>query len=480
VKWRRYPKYKPSGVEWLGEVPEHWAIKPLMALTEQRRPIMYGIVLPGPDMEDGPLIVKGGDVKPGRLTPDMLCRTTYEIEAAYVRSRLKVNDVVFSIRGTVGEAELVPIEIEGANLTQDAARIASDVSIYPRWLLYAVKAKAVVDSLLALSLGAAVRGVNIRDLKRVKVPCPDQPEQRAIAHFLDRTIAKIDTLVAKKRTLIERLKEKRTALISRTITRSLPPDAARAAGLDPYPKLKSSGVDPVGEIPERWQVRRLKYFITRIEQGWSPECDSSPAAADEWGVVKAGCCNGGRFDSSENKRLPDELEPPTHLELQPGDILMSRASGSEQFVGSVAMIAEITRERLLLSDKTYRLRCDTTKIVPRLVPRFFQCPVGRFQIEAVIRGASGLAKNISQSDVRRLVFPLPPLREQEVIAQFLDGEVARVDQMIGKIEAAIDRLQEYRTALITAAVTGKIDVRNEARHEAATPADEDTLIPNTV
>jgi type I restriction enzyme S subunit len=212
------PKLKPSGIDWLGDVPEHWQVTRLMYITDQSRPIMYGIVLPGPDVDDGVPIVKGGDVKPGRLTLEKLCRTTPEIEAGYVRSRLKADDVVFSIRGTVGEAELVPAEVAGANLTQDAARIAPGPRANSRWLLYAAKAKAIVDPLLSLSLGAAVRGVNIRDLKRTVVLLPPADEQKAIADWLDSQTGLIDAMVTKIETAIERLVEYRSALITAAVT----------------------------------------------------------------------------------------------------------------------------------------------------------------------------------------------------------------------------------------------------------------------
>ena len=213
-----HPKLKPSGIEWLGEVPEHWEVKRLMHLTDQARQIMYGIVLPGPDVPDGVPIVKGGDVKPGRLSLTNLCRTTTDIEAGYVRSRLASGDIVFSIRGTVGEAELIPEEITGANLTQDAARIAPSSGLHGPWLLYAMKTKAIIDPLLSLSIGAAVRGVNIRDLKRVVLLVPSLSEQLIIAEFLDRETGKLDVMVSKVETAIERLQECRTALITAAVT----------------------------------------------------------------------------------------------------------------------------------------------------------------------------------------------------------------------------------------------------------------------
>ncbi len=134
---------KDSGVEWLGEIPAHWEVKRLWHLTPSDRRIMYGIVLPGPNVDDGVLIVKGGDVSPERLRPDRLSKTTFEIEGGYVRSRLRGGDVVFAIRGSIGEVAIIPNELEGANLTQDAARISYTAATHGRWLLYALKSMGV-------------------------------------------------------------------------------------------------------------------------------------------------------------------------------------------------------------------------------------------------------------------------------------------------------------------------------------------------
>jgi type I restriction enzyme, S subunit len=209
---------KDSGVEWLGEIPAHWEVKRLLHLTPSERPIMYGIVLPGPNVDDGVPIVKGGDVSPERLRLDRLSRTTFEIESGYARSRLRGGDLVYAIRGSIGEVASVPGELEGANLTQDAARVAYTRSIYGPWLLYALKSTAVFSQLEAGALGATIKGINIRDLKRALIPVPDRAEQETIGAFLDHETAKIDSLLAKVREGIERLKEYRTALISAAVT----------------------------------------------------------------------------------------------------------------------------------------------------------------------------------------------------------------------------------------------------------------------
>ena len=209
---------KDSGAEWLCEIPAHWEVKRLWHLTPSDRRIMYGIVLPGPNVDDGVPIVKGGDVSPERLRLDQLNRTTAEIESGYARSRLRGGDLVYAIRGSIGEVAMVPEELEGANLTQDAARIAYTPSTHGPWLLYALKSAAVFAQLEAGALGATIKGVNIRDLKRASMPVPPHAEQEDIAAFLDCETSKFDALVAKVRDGIDSLKEYRTALISATVT----------------------------------------------------------------------------------------------------------------------------------------------------------------------------------------------------------------------------------------------------------------------
>jgi type I restriction enzyme S subunit len=209
---------KNSGVEWLGEVPAHWEVKRISHLTPSDRRIMYGIVLPGPNVEDGVPIVKGGDVSPDRLHLDRLSRTAREIECGYVRSRLRGGDIVYAIRGSIGEVAIVPDELEGANLTQDAARISYTTATHGGWLLFALKSTTVFAQLEAGALGATIKGINIRDLKRASLAVPPPDEQCAIAAFVDGETEKLDALVANVRYAIARLQELRTALISAAVT----------------------------------------------------------------------------------------------------------------------------------------------------------------------------------------------------------------------------------------------------------------------
>jgi type I restriction enzyme S subunit len=210
--------FKDSGVDTLGEVPAHYRISRLMHLTAFGRDIMYGIVLPGPNVEEGIPIVKGGNVKAERLRLDQLARTTVEIEAPFARARLRPNDIVYSIRGSIGDAELVPEELLDANITQDVARVSPGPGASARWLLYVLKSTAIFTQLDRDATGATIRGINIFSLKRVLVPVPPLAEQESIAAYLDQRLAEMDRLAGATERSVRLLMERRAALIAAAVT----------------------------------------------------------------------------------------------------------------------------------------------------------------------------------------------------------------------------------------------------------------------
>ena len=212
---------KNSGVEYLGEIPAQWEIKRLWHVTAIGRPIMYGIVLPGPDVHEGVPIVKGGDVSSEQLRLEKLSKTTRSIESHHARSRLRTGDLVYAIRGSIGDVAMIPSQLNGANLTQDAARVSYTSATCGPWLLHTLRSLGVFHQLSAGSLGATIRGINIRDLRRALIPVPPVAEQRAIASFVEHETDRIDALVAKVYEAIERLKELRGALVAAATTGKL-------------------------------------------------------------------------------------------------------------------------------------------------------------------------------------------------------------------------------------------------------------------
>lgn len=189
---------------------------PLMRLVDQKRPIMYGIVLPGPDVDEGVYIVKGGDVAAdfGRV----LCRTTYEIESGYARSRLKAGDLVFSIRGGIGDVARVPELADGANMTQDVARVSPGQDVEVDWLFHVLRSPRFQAQAASRITGATIRGINIWDLERLMIPDVSTRVQISIAHRLNDIQRRIDAVVDRLNLQIGLLKEHRQTLITAAVS----------------------------------------------------------------------------------------------------------------------------------------------------------------------------------------------------------------------------------------------------------------------
>lgn len=200
---------------------------PLMYRTDPTRPIMYGIVLPGPDVPVGVPIVKGGDVAAGTLSPSELCRTTPEIEAPYARARLRANDLVFAIRGGIGDVRVVPPEIEGANITQDVARVAPGADVDPRWVETVLRTGPVRAQVDERTTGATIRGLNIWELKRVRIPWSDAQRQHRDMRMLVPALERRQALAERLGRQILLLREHRQALITAAVTGEL--EVPRAA-----------------------------------------------------------------------------------------------------------------------------------------------------------------------------------------------------------------------------------------------------------
>jgi type I restriction enzyme S subunit len=224
--------------------------------------------------------------------------------------------------------------------------------------------------------------------------------------------------------------------------------------------MKPSGIEWLGDVPEHWEVKALKHSITKIEQGWSPQCESGPAGENEWGVLKVGCGNRDGFDATEQKALPLDVVPLPEYEIKSGDILMSRGNTPE-LVGMATFVKQV-RPRLLLSDLLYRFQGKHELADSEFLVLSLRSPNLRFQIEREATGTSASMKKIGQGTIRELVVALPPLEEQMAITAFAKSETAKLDALSAEAQKAIDLLQERRTALISAAVTGQIDVRKLA------------------
>lgn len=334
---------------------------------------------------------------------------------------------------------------ENAWLNQHIYRVkVNDEKIIEKFFYWT--AKWFMGELNESSHGSTMQHLTTDKFGGFDVPLPPIIEQHLIANFLDYEATQIDTLIDKQQTLIKLLKEKRQAVISHAVTKGLNPDAP----------MKDSGVEWLGEVPEHWEVTRIKYITSMFEQGWSPQCDSRPAESNEYGVLKVGCVNYGSFHSIENKALPPELKPRLQYLIKKGDLLISRAN-TKELVGSVAVV-DTNYDNLLLCDKLYRLRFNSN-IQPDLIALYLSIALVREQIELQASGASHSMQNISQDVIKELPCFLLPNEEAHELLKSINEKMKVFDSLVMKAQQAIQLMQERRTALISAAVTGKIDVR---------------------
>lgn len=453
-----YRKYKPSGSQWLGPVPEQWDVKRGRFRMKVNPPSKR---LPQLDPDDDVSFVPMKSVgERGRLVLEQV-RAISDVGTGYT---------VFD-EGDILVAKITPCFENGkgaraSGLVNGVAFGTTELHVLratrgldPGFLFYFTTSQLFRDVGEGEMYGAGgQKRVPVDFLKNVQVPLPGIEEQRAIVGFLDGQSAKIDTLVAKKRTLIERLEEKRTVLISRVVRRGLPPDAARSAGLEPAPRLKPSGVDWLGEVPEDWEIDRVKWSTTGIVNGiWGD---------DPNGDNDLICVRVADFD---RERLVVVDEPSTFRAvgcsqrknrlLHKGDLLIEKSGGGEkQLVGCVVFFNH--GFDAVCSNFVARMPVSAGQ-----VPRYWAYVhaaiyFGKLNLPA-IKQTTGIQNldSVAYLDTR---VSYPPSEEQRSIAAFLDRETAKIDRLVDKVEIAIERLQEYRAALVTAAVTGKIDVRGPA------------------
>ncbi|HNV03295.1 MAG TPA: restriction endonuclease subunit S [Vicinamibacterales bacterium] len=432
-RFKPYPAYKDSGVEWLGEIPVHWEVKRLKYVAPAR--VSKLEVKPDDAVYVG---LEHVDSWTGRL---LLENQPESVES--VVGSFKAGDVLIG--------KLRPYLAKVASPGFDGVCSSEILPLRPSagcsqsYLMYELLNASYIQWLDALTYGTKMPRVSPDQVGVSFVTVPPVPEQRAIAAFLDRETARIDALMTKKERLLELLQEKRTALITRAVTR----------GLDPTVPMKDSGVEWLGEIPAHWEAARM-WRIGRAVSGGTPAREER--AYWDGGIPWVSPKDMKRrvIDSSADTVTEQAvhetgihlIEPPVVLIVVRGMIL------AHSFPVACTSVPVTINQDM----KALIFRQD---IEPFFMAWVFE-GIGKALLTAIVEEAAHGTRAIRMDQWRFVTVPVPPRSEQRAIAAFLDRETARIDALIAKVREAIERLKELRTALISAAVTGKIDVREEA------------------
>jgi type I restriction enzyme S subunit len=424
----RYPKYKDSGVEWLGEVPAHWSIHRVRWLCEIRKRIAGELGHDVLSITQQGIKIKDIDSNDGQLSMDY---SKYQF--------LGVGEFAMNHMDLLtGYVDLSPM----AGVTSPDYRvfaIRNPALSYDRYLLYLFQMGYKNKIFFAYGQGSSQLGrwrLPTEQFNDLTFPVPPISEQRKIAALLDRETAKIDALIAEQQRLIELLKEKRQAVISHAVTKGLNPDAP----------MQPSGIEWLGEVPAHWEIGPLKRFADVIDcKHYTVEF-----LDDGFPIVSIRELRDDKIDLS-NAKLTSKVEWGFLREDRApryGDMIFCRNAS----VGAIGYVD---------FDEPFCMGQDVCLIRPDATSRFMHYQLAsvlvRNQIEAFLVGATIRRANVEE--IRNLVVAHPPADEQQAIASVLLHETAKIDTLTTEAQRAIDLLQERRTALISAAVTGQIDVR---------------------
>jgi restriction endonuclease S subunit len=433
-----YPRYKPSGIEWLGEIPAHWAVRRLKytaSINDEALPETTD-----PDYEFTYIDIGCVDASKGIVATEK-----YRFDDAPSRARRIVRDgdtIVSTVR-TYLRAIASIREPVGNFIVSTGFAVVRPRALNADYLSYALRSPFFVETVVSRSTGVSYPAINAPEVGNICVPLPSFDEQSAIAAFLDRETARIDALIEKKRRQIELLHEKRSVLISHAVTK----------GLDPNAKMKHVGIEWLREIPEHWEAKRLRFLVSEpLKYGANESAELDDPTLPRY-IRITDVDQNGRLREDTFKSLPEDVARP-YL-LKEGDLLLARSGAT---VGK-SFFYEPSWGRAAYAGYLIRARFSPARMTPRFVnyftnsQQYWQWLNSSF-IQATIQ-------NVSAEKYANLIMPVPPVDEQRAIAAFLDIETARIAVLIEKVEKSIELLSECRTTLISAAVTGKIDVSKE-------------------
>jgi len=442
-----YENLKSSGSTWLGDIPTHWNTKKLKFLATVQPSNVDKKTVEG---EEPVILCNYTDVyKNDYIDSRLEFMQASATEAEIKKFKVDIGDVIVTKDSETPDDIAVPAciaeEVEGLVCGYHLTQI-KPIDLHGRYLFRLFQSKGFNAQFVVSANGVTRFGLPQHAIANAFTPIPPLEEQQAIARFLDFKTAQIDALIAKKKSLLDKLAEKRTALISHAVTK----------GLDPSLPMKDSGVAWLGDIPAHWKPIKLKRVAHKIIDG----AHFTPTYVSEGipflrvtDIVQA---KGGPIDCNEIKYIPEQ----EHLDLikrckpEKGDLLYSK-NGT---IGIPRVVDWDFEFSIFVSLCLIKMDREV------LLPYFLQYVLlGRLTQSQIALGAkSNTVTNLHLDKIQEFWLTLPPIPEQDKIVSHLDRITQKINKNIESVETAIDRLQEYRSALITNAVTGKIDVRDFA------------------
>jgi type I restriction enzyme S subunit len=406
-------------------------------------PVAYGSNIAAEQyVTEGVRFIRTTDIgEDGRLTPRDSGVFVERHDAA--ESLLRPGDVLLSRSGTIGRAFIYEASVGDCAHAGYLVRFRPTSRLDPRWLFYFSKSQLFASRIAAEVVESTIQNFNGQKFANMPVPTPDRSTQQRIADFLDRKTAAIDELIAKKERLVALLAEKRQALITQLVTK----------GLDPSVPMKDSGIEWIGQVPAHWDVARVKH-VARMESGHTP----SRSVADHW--LDTNDIPWVSLNDTQWLAKNDYITDTTYFINELG-----LANSSARLLPARVVVftrdatigkAAITTRPMAVSQHLIAWVCSPA-ISPEYLLRVFYAmepALERFTFGATIR-------TIGMDDVRELVTPVPPVAEQEAIVERVVAACARDEKARASVDTSIERLREYRQALITAAVTGQLDVTHE-------------------
>lgn len=445
TKYQRYAEYKDSGVEWLGEIPSHWNLYSLKRSVDKCTNGFWGAE---PDGVNDLCVLRVADFNRDNFSVNENKLTFRSIQPKEAESRLlKKGDLLIEKSGG-GDKTLVGCVVmfdkEFSAITSNfVAKMTPDINTDSKYLTYAfAHLYSGRVNFPSIKQTTGIQNLDSEAYLIERFGFPTFKEQTQIANFLDHETAKIDSLIEKQQQLIQLLKEKRQAVISHAVTK----------GLDPRVKMKDSGVEWLGEVPEHWVKIKLKFIVKDIidaEHKTAPYFEDGEYLVCRTTNVRNGQLklDGGKYTNQNTYNEWTQRAVP-----QIGDILFTREAPAGEacvYDGSVP---------LCLGQRMVLFKLDQSIICPDFVLYSIYSGLADDFIKQLSQGST--VTHFNMSDIQNIPLFEPPRNEQIKIKEYLIAVTGRYDELISKAESAIQLMQERRTALISAAVTGKIDVRN--------------------